>query len=250
MIRVLLVDDERAFARTARRTLRGAGTMQVKVDDCRTARAALARLRDRRYDAVLVDWVLPDLDGIELCTRIRSLPNRRCALIMVTGRCFSPEDERTALAAGFDDFVRKPFDPETLGLRINAAVRRIQRARDDNAFESSRHGEPGSAAADAALDVLSDEHVALVFSRVTRLTTTEWKLLRVLFLRRGRVVERGTLIHEVWGDSRPSEPHRALDQHMGNMRAKLGGQAGSLVETVRGHGFRLAFWRTATLAPK
>jgi CheY-like chemotaxis protein len=174
VIRALLVDDESTFVRTLTRSLeRGAGQPRVRLDDCRTARAALARLRRRRYDAVLLDWVLDADDGLELATSIRKLPSgRNVALIMLTGRRLAPENEQLALRAGLDDFLRKPFDPEILRLRLAAAVERASlRSRGAVARATPAGGTAWATLADGALEVLFDEPGAIP---ITYSTSGSW----------------------------------------------------------------------------
>ncbi len=244
LIRVLLVDDEVGYARMARRALaRATGPFPVILDDCRSASAALGRLAHRRYDAVLIDGVLDDLSGIELGQRIRAL-GHSSALILVTGRLLDPEHERAAFAAGFDDFVRKPFDPTALRLRIAAVVRRCATASRP-ATGGSREQLAWNALRDAALEVRLDEPLAIVQSRPVELTPLEWRLLRCLYAHRGTTVERERLFDQGWGDAPTADPDKALDKHMRALRVKLGDPEGDLIQTIRACGFRLHFDRNA-----
>jgi DNA-binding response OmpR family regulator len=243
LIRALLVDDESAFVRTTRRLLeRATGQPRVRLDDCRTGRAALGRLQNRYYDAVLLDWMLDGEDGLEFGSRIRELPKgRHVALIMVTGRRVATESEWLALRAGFDDFVRKPFDPEILRLRLAAAVERASlRSRGG----AGRATPPGRTAwtelADGALEILFDEAVAIVRSRWVELKDLEWKLARTLYARRGQVVDRPTCVRETWGPTPPANPRDSLDHLLSALKRKLGSSRG-LLETVSGEGIRLRF---------
>ena len=235
VIRVLLVDDERAFARSARRVLAGgSGVPRIKVDDVRSGHAALARLETRRYEVVLVDWNLQDMDGVELGSRIRRTSRvRGCGLVIVTGRCVGSRDQCAALDAGFDDFVVKPFDAGVLRARIAALARRVSRVRRTQADDPKRVLHP-------TIDVLPDEPVALVFSRHVKLGVCEWKILATLCAHRGEVVSRSTLELVVWRADPPADPRRRMDEHVSGLRAKIGDTGRRLVETVRGVGFRLS----------
>lgn len=245
MIRTLLVDDESAFVRTLRRSLERAGAKpRVRLDDCRTATAALARLRRRRYDAVLLDWVLGDDDGLELASRIRELPGGgNVALVMLTGRRVATEDERLAVTAGLDEFLRKPLDPEILRLRLAAAV---ERASPRSRGAVGRAARPGATAwaefADGALELPFDEPVAFVRSRWVDLTELEWRLARALYMRRGQVVDRPTCVRETWGATPPAHPRDSLDHLLSALKMKLG-PTRELLEAVRGEGIRLRFDR-------
>lgn len=232
MIRALLVDDESTFVRTMHRSLGKRGQPRIRLDDCRTSRAALARLQNRLYDAVVLDWMLGDEDGLELGSRIRELPNGRLvALIMVTGRCTANQSEQLALRAGFDDFMRKPFDPEILRLRLAAAVGRAAVSRGP----VGRVPPPGEdcGLADHAIEVSFDEPAAAIRSRWVRLRNLEWKLARALYVRRGQVVDRPTLVREIWGSTPPADPRDAVDHVLAALRTKLG-PSRWLLETVRG----------------
>jgi two-component system, OmpR family, alkaline phosphatase synthesis response regulator PhoP len=241
VIRALLVDDETPSVRALRRLLEKRGAPRVRLDDCRTARAALSRLRSRRYDAVLVDWVLGDAcDGLELGRRIRELPNGpELPLIMLTGHRKTSQDELAALRAGFDDFLCKPLDVEILRLRLAAAVKRATHiARSPPSPTSHSKNNTWAALADEALAVLPDEPVALVRSRRVDLSYFEWRLLCALYKRRGDVVGRAALVGEVWGAEAPADPGDSLDQLLRSLRRKID-PLRELVETVYGQGLRL-----------
>jgi DNA-binding response OmpR family regulator len=254
MIAALLVDDDPRFARSAARVLR----LQrgIRVDDCRTARAALRRLSDRHYDAVLVDWILGGEDGLTLGARIRALPRgSELAIIMLTGSRIADEDEMTAFSAGFDDFVRKPFNPAVLSVRIAAAVTRANNRRNVARRRASSSGVTATwdAQADDHFRLLADEPVAFVGLERITLSELEWKLAKVLYVRRGQVVHRDMLVKEIWGAAPPANVHDSLAHLLSSLRHKLDphelAPRRRLLETIRGIGARLLFGSQLLASP-
>lgn len=232
MIRVLLVDDEASEARMLRRAVRVArGVPAIHVDDCRSARAALKRVRERRFEVVIVDRGLDDMDGLALGRELR-----RCGysggLMMLTGRFMLAEDECDALAAGFDDYLRKPADVTVLLERIVALARRT--AASGSAGDAEPDGQPG-----AALWVSPDAPEAMVFARTVKLTDLQWKLLHALYRRDGHAVRRETIVWEMWGPNPPAAPGDALRHHLCQLRKALGVDAKDLIETLGECGLRL-----------
>lgn len=240
MIHALLVDDEASSVRALRRLLEKGPAPRVQLDDCRTADAALSRLRDRHYDVVLVDWVLRGgCDGLELGHKIRELPTGPgLVMIMLTGHRETVPDELAALRAGFDDFMRKPFDVEVLRLRVAAAVKRATLARRPSWPTPPSGSDTWAALADDALAILPEEPVAIVHSRRVDLTYLEWCLALALYKRRGEVVERAALVGEVWRTAAPAHPGDSLDQLLRSLRRKIDPHR-DLVQTLHGQGLRL-----------
>jgi two-component system phosphate regulon response regulator PhoB len=222
--RILAIDDEPDLLELVRVGLTQAGYV---VETAGTGNEALAALRRAPPDLILLDVMLPDLSGTELCSRIRA--DQRLAavpIIMLTAK--SEEIDRVVgLEVGADDYVTKPFSPRELALRVRAVLRR--RAPSGERVRVVEHG---------SLRVDPESHRASVSGREIVLTAKEFQLLLALMTRPGRVMTRERLLDEVWG-SDITVTSRTIDTHLKRLREKLG-EAGSLVETVRGVGYRFA----------
>ncbi|MBM4336638.1 MAG: response regulator [Deltaproteobacteria bacterium] len=222
--RILAVDDEPDLLELVRLGLSQAGYV---VETARTGTEALAALRRAPPDLVVLDVMLPDLSGTELCARIRA--DQRLAavpIIMLTAK--SEEIDRVVgLEVGADDYVTKPFSPRELALRVRAVLRR--RAPSDERLRVLEH---------SVLRVDPEAHRASVGGDEIVLTAKEFQLLLALMTRPGRVMTRERLLDEVWG-SDITVTSRTIDTHLKRLREKLGA-AGALVETVRGVGYRFA----------
>jgi len=188
---------------------------------------ALAALRRAPPDVMILDLMLPDLSGTELCARVRA-DQRLAALPIIMLTAKSEEIDRVVgLELGADDYVTKPFSPRELALRVRAVLRR--RAPTGEEARVLEHG---------ALRVDPDSHRASVDGREITLTAKEFQLLVALMGRPGRVMTRERLLDEVWG-SDITVTSRTIDTHLKRLREKLG-RAGDLIETVRGVGYRFA----------
>jgi two-component system phosphate regulon response regulator PhoB len=222
--RILAIDDEPDLLELVRVGLTQAGYV---VETASTGNEALAALRRAPPDLILLDVMLPDLSGTELCSRIRA--DQRLAavpIIMLTAK--SEEIDRVVgLEVGADDYVTKPFSPRELALRVRAVLRR--RAPTGERVRVVEHG---------SLRVDPESHRASVSGREIVLTAKEFQLLLALMTRPGRVMTRERLLDEVWG-SDITVTSRTIDTHLKRLREKLG-EAGALVETVRGVGYRFA----------
>ncbi len=222
--RILAIDDEPDLLELVRVGLTQAGYV---VETAASGNEALAALRRAPPDLILLDVMLPDLSGTELCARIRA--DQRLAsvpIIMLTAK--SEEIDRVVgLEVGADDYVTKPFSPRELSLRVRAVLRR--RAPAGDRARVVEHG---------PLRVDPESHRASVAGREIVLTAKEFQLLLALMTRPGRVLTRERLLDEVWG-SDITVTSRTIDTHLKRLREKLG-EAGSLVETVRGVGYRFA----------
>ncbi|MEK6278042.1 MAG: response regulator transcription factor [Actinomycetota bacterium] len=200
--RVLVVDDEPQIVRGLKVILRDAG---YEVEAAETKEEALNRVSARTPDAMVLDLVLPDGSGVEVCKQVRGWSSLPIVVLSAVG------DEREkvrALDAGADDYVTKPFGPEELLARLRAVLRR-------------RGEEDGDAQV-----VVGELEIDLAGRTVRRdgleihLTPIEFDLLRVLANHRGKLVTHRQLLHEVWGPGYESETHY-LRVHFAHMRAKL-----------------------------
>jgi two-component system phosphate regulon response regulator PhoB len=222
--RVLVVDDEPDLLELVRVNLSQSG---YTVETAASGTDALAALRRAPPDVMVLDLMLPDLSGTELCARVRA--DQRLTglpIIMLTAK--SEEIDRVVgLELGADDYVTKPFSPRELALRVRAVLRRRAPSGDEaRVFE---HGD---------LRVDPDSHRASVSGKEISLTAKEFQLLVALMGRPGRVMTRERLLDEVWG-SDITVTSRTIDTHLKRLREKLG-SAGDLIETVRGVGYRFA----------
>ena len=222
--RVLVVDDEPDLLELVRINLAQSG---YTVETAASGSDALAALRRAPPDVMILDLMLPDLSGTELCARVRAV-QRLAALPIIMLTAKSEEIDRVVgLELGADDYVTKPFSPRELALRVRAVLRR--RAPTGEEARVLEHG---------ALRVDPDSHRASVDGREITLTAKEFQLLVALMGRPGRVMTRERLLDEVWG-SDITVTSRTIDTHLKRLREKLG-RAGDLIETVRGVGYRFA----------
>jgi len=216
--RVLVVDDEPDLLELVRINLAQSG---YTVETAASGSDALAALRRAPPDVMILDLMLPDLSGTELCARVRA-DQRLAALPIIMLTAKSEEIDRVVgLELGADDYVTKPFSPRELALRVRAPT-----------------GEEARVLEHGALRVDPDSHRASVDGREITLTAKEFQLLVALMGRPGRVMTRERLLDEVWG-SDITVTSRTIDTHLKRLREKLG-RAGDLIETVRGVGYRFA----------
>ena len=220
MRRLLVVEDDPTIAEPLARALRRDGyDVDVRADGA----SALARANRGDVDMVLLDLGLPDVDGMDVCRRLRA-ESPGLPILMLTARA-DELDTVIGLDAGADDYVTKPFRLAELLARVRAVIRRGQ-------VESAVHE-----VRDITVD--SDARKAWLGGAELQLTVKEFDLLRVLVRDAGRVVSRGQLMREVWGAPRPSST-KTLDMHMTWLRRKLGDDPvdSRYITTVRGVGFR------------
>ncbi|UCH30729.1 MAG: response regulator transcription factor [Myxococcales bacterium] len=222
--RILVVEDEPDLAELVAVNLRGAGHEVTVSHDGSTA---LAEIQRSQPDLVVLDVMLPDISGTEVCRRLRRSPQTvRLPVIMLTAR--SDEVDRVVgFEVGADDYVPKPFSPRELVLRVEAILRRTSAA-----FESE--GPQAIALGDLVIDVPA--HRVEVDGQEVLLTALEFRLLHDLASRAGRVQSRDALLERVWGYS-PNVETRTVDTHVKRLREKLGAGA-KHIETVRGVGYR------------
>jgi len=222
-MRILVVDDEHAVRDALRRALRLDG---YDVQIAPGGAAAIGLVREGRPDAIVLDVLMPDMDGLELCRRLRA-GGDRTPVLMLTARD-AVSDRVSGLDAGADDYLVKPFALEELQARLRALLRR----------GGSAEEEPGALAfADVTLDLSG--HEVRRGERPIELTRTEFLLLE-LFLRNPRqVLERATIFERVWGyDFGPSS--NSLEVYVGYLRRKLEREGEPrLIHTVRGVGYVL-----------
>jgi len=220
---VLIIDDERNIVDLLRSYFEAEG---FRVLDGRDGLEGLSLAQQESPEAIILDVMMPGLDGIETLRRIRQFSDAH--VIMLTART-EEADKLVGLAVGADDYVSKPFSPREVVARVRAALRRRSGAFAEEGAKRLR-----------ALDLVIDEERFEVKREGTPvvLTPTEFKLLAALAGSPGRVFTRDQLLERVWGDSH-YDPH-LVDVHVQNVRKKLGDDPADAryVETVRGIGYR------------
>lgn len=227
-LQVLVVDDEADIRALLRYNLSRAGFEVLEADD---GLSAVARAQEARPHVVLLDLMLPDIPGTEVCQRLRaSRRTQDCYIIMVTARD-EDADRLGGFEVGADDYVTKPFHIQELVLRAKAGARRVAAAPVEEEQGLLRIG---------VLRIEQGAHRAFVAEEELQLTATEYRLLAWLAVHAGRLCSRGELLERVW-ELPPSLNTRTVDTHVKRLRQKLG-LAADYVETVRGAGYR---FRTA-----
>jgi two-component system phosphate regulon response regulator PhoB len=229
MARILVVEDEVDIRQILAYNLGQAGHEVFTAD---RGSVALDLARKELPDLVLLDLMLPDISGLEVCRQLKSDPAlREVPVMMLTAR--SEEIDRVVgFELGADDYVVKPFSVRELMLRVQAVLRRARPATPGPKSESEDELIFGR------LRVDRSAHRTWVEGEEITLTPLEMKLLWTLYQRRGRVQTRATLLDEVW-EASPENNTRTVDTHIKRLREKLG-LAGAYVETVRGIGYRFA----------
>jgi two-component system, OmpR family, phosphate regulon response regulator PhoB len=221
---ILVVDDEPTLREALVDALEADGFRVVAAAD---GREALTQFRAERPDLVLLDLMLPDLSGTELCARIKSDPRtKHVPVVMLTAKG-EEIDRVVGFEVGADDYVTKPFSVRELVLRVRAVLRRSRGGRAEE--------RPPESVGPLRVDL--DAHRAFVGGAEIQLTPLEFKLLTTLMARLGRVQSREQLLEDVWEMSSELET-RTVDTHVKRLREKLG-SGRDLLETVRGIGYRL-----------
>jgi two-component system phosphate regulon response regulator PhoB len=224
---ILIVDDERDLLAVLDFNLRQAGFETLLAS---TGAEALAQARRRVPDLVLLDLMLPDISGTEVCRTLKGDPRTRHVPVLMLTAKGEEVDKVVGFELGAEDYVTKPFSVRELVLRVRALLRRAQAA--PAPAEAPRGPEPVG-----AIRVDVSAHRAYVGGEEVPLTPLEFRLLVTLMSRVGRVQSREQLLEDVWEMSSELET-RTVDTHVKRLREKLGA-ARDLLETVRGVGYRL-----------
>jgi two-component system, OmpR family, phosphate regulon response regulator PhoB len=221
--RILVVDDEPDITALVAYHLAKAG---FRVSTAANGGDALKAAREERPDIVILDLMLPGVSGYDILAELRKREEtREVGVILLTARR-EETDRIRGLSLGADDYLTKPFSPQELSLRVSGLLRRL----------GSPAVSAGSTLAAGPLTIDRSEHRATVHGEELTLTATEYKLLLTLVERRGRVQSRPQLLEIVW-EAHPDIQTRTVDMHVQRLRTKLG-DAGNLIETVRGFGYR------------
>ena len=221
--RILVVDDEPDITALVAYHLARAG---YRVSTATTGQDALKSAREERPDVVVLDLMLPGVSGYEVLRELRQRPEtREVGVILLTARR-EEADRVRGLSLGADDYLTKPFSPQELTLRVAAILRRL----------AAPAVAAGSSLVEGPLTLDTSAHRVTLHGEDVPLTATEYKLLRTLLERRGRVQTRPQLLETVW-EAQPDIQTRTVDMHVQRLRAKLG-EVGDLIETIRGFGYR------------
>ena len=223
MTKILVIDDEPSITNLVSAYLKPEG---YEVFTAADGNAGLKAARAFKPDLIILDLMLPGIDGIELLTRLRRESD--VYVIMLTART-DETDKIVGLSVGADDYVTKPFSPRELTARVKAALRRIK--------TGPASGSSGERSVLSFKHVLIDmgAHTVTVDDVPVELTSIEFDLLRALAENRGRVLSREQLLEKIWGAEYFGEM-RVVDVHLGHVRQKLGNE--NLIATVRGVGYR------------
>jgi phosphate regulon transcriptional regulator PhoB len=223
LTKVLVIDDERDIVALLRYHLEKAGFQCLEAMDGATA---LRLIREQHPDLLLLDLMLPGMDGLEICRRLRQdATTARLPIVMLTAKA-EEVDRVVGLEVGADDYVVKPFSPRELIARIRAILRRAQEPSD---ISVKRVG---------GLEVDEARHSLTVQGTPVELTAKEFGLLCALIRANGRVLSREQLLDGVWGYAGAAEiESRTVDVHIRRLREKLGSEATRIV-TVKGVGYR------------
>jgi len=222
--KILIVEDEAPIREMIVFHLARAGYETLEARDCRAARQLLV---DERPDLALIDWMLPDMSGLELTRMLkRDKENDDLAIIMLTAKA-DEFDKITGLESGADDYITKPFSPRELVARIQAVLRRAG---------------PGDSESVTAgiLEIDTAGHRVNANGHEIRLGPTEYRLLKFLMTHPDRVYSRAQLLDRVWGANVYVE-ERTVDVHVRRLRKSLVAEAAdNYIQTVRGSGYRFS----------
>ncbi|HVY78608.1 MAG TPA: response regulator transcription factor [Solirubrobacterales bacterium] len=222
--RILLVDDEQSIQTLLSYPLRKDGYHVTSAQD---GREALQRFEEARFDLVILDLMMPKLNGVEVCRELRS--RSQVPIIILTAKG-SETDKVAGLEVGADDYITKPFSMREFRSRVKAALRRSRMAGERPEEETIDHG-------DLVID-FSRRMVTLRGEEI-QVTYVEFEILGALARSPGRVLSRETLLEHVWGDSEYRDP-RTVDVHIRHLREKLekDPKEPEFLFTVRGVGYR------------
>jgi DNA-binding response OmpR family regulator len=220
--KILVVDDEPDALEVLGFKLKEAGYTPIFAKD---GARAITAARDERPALIVLDLMLPEVDGLEVCKILRrDAATAMIPILMLTAKA-SEMDRVLGLELGADDYVTKPYSPRELVLRVKKLLARVKAS-----------DEPVALLRFAELEIDVPRHQVTISGEVVVLTATEFKLLELLARRRGRVQTRERLLQDVWGYENPIDS-RTVDTHMRRLREKMGDTA-RFLETIRGVGYR------------
>lgn len=224
MYRVLIVEDESDIAELIKSQIVSFSDNVTVVNNGLDAKELINK---EQFDLFILDWMLPNLTGIDLCKIIRENSISKEASILMVTALAQAENIIKGLDSGADDYITKPFDLHILKARVMALLRRLpSKVKDSNLIELG------------TIKIDKNAHEARIQNNKINLTATEFNILITLCMNKGKVYSRKQLITEVLGED-VFVTDRTIDTHMAGLRKKIGDQA-KLIETIRGVGYRVS----------
>ena len=221
-VHIYIVEDDKNIREIEMFALKNSG---YAVEEFENAKSFFSRSAEKVPDLVLLDIMLPDMDGLEIVKKLRSRPDTvRVPIILVTAKT-TELDKVKGLDIGADDYLTKPFGVMELISRVKALLRRSRALQDDKQMILG----------DITLD--SERREVHVGGELCELTFKEFELLKLLMVNAGIVLHRDTIMSDVWGTDYEGES-RTLDMHIKTLRQKLG-EAGNMIKTVRNVGYKM-----------
>ena len=226
--KILVVDDEKEIADLVAVYLENENCTVLK---CYTAKDALEYIEKETIDLAILDVMLPDMNGFEICQHIRSRHNY--PVIMLTAK-IDATDKITGLTLGADDYITKPFLPLELVARVKAQLRRFKRyntgvKQEDDVFTCG------------GLILNCKTHECILHEKPLALTPTEFSILRILCQNKGNVVSSEELFHSIWGEAYYSKNNNTITVHIRHLREKMGDsfESPKYIKTVWGVGYKI-----------
>ena len=221
-VHIYIVEDDKKIRDEEMFALKNSG---YAVEEFENAKSFFSKTAEKVPDLVLLDIMLPDMDGLEIVKKLRSRPDTvRIPIILVTAKT-TELDKVKGLDIGADDYLTKPFGVMELISRVKALLRRSRALQDDKQLVIG----------DITLD--SERREVHVGGELCELTFKEFELLKLLMVNAGIVLHRDTIMSDVWGTDYEGES-RTLDMHIKTLRQKLG-EAGNMIKTVRNVGYKM-----------
>jgi len=228
--RILVVDDEKEIADLVEVYLHNE---DFEVCKFYSGSEALECIENCAFDLAILDIMLPDMSGLDICKTIRSL-GHNFPIIMLTAKN-EEADKITGLTFGADDYITKPFKPLELVARVKAQLRRYKR------YNQTPGVKPEAQLEYAGLLMNVENHECLLDGQALSLTPTEFSILKILLTNKGKVVSSEAMFHELWQDEYYTKSNNTITVHIRHLREKLGDDAGSqkYIKTVWGVGYRI-----------
>lgn len=221
--KILIVDDDIECLQLVKTILDSADYSVIEAED---GKSAIQFAKEKDPDLIILDWMLPDISGIEVCKTLRSNRKTKFIPIMMLTAKTRVEDEVTGLETGADEYLTKPFRKDELLAHVKAVLRRVEYA----VFGKDEVLKNGN------IKVYLDKRKVVVNGREINLNKKEYDLFYLLFKKPGRVLSRGYLLETIWGWDSESMPG-TLDTHISILRKKLG-KDGSKIVAVKGVGYK------------
>ncbi len=231
MKKIFVVDDEKDIVELLTYNLKKEG---YSIDSAYNGKDALKKIKTNKYDLAILDLMLPDLQGIELCSIIRNNPSTSNLPIIILTAKGEEVDRVIGLEMGADDYITKPFSPRELIARVKAIFRRVERMP----FKEDILSETKSIIKIKDMVIDKERYTVKVGNRNIKLSATEFKLLLFLAERPNKIYNRDQLLDSVWGDEVYVEP-RTVDVHIRRLRAKIEKEPDNpeYIKTMRGVGY-------------